>query len=104
MVAFDDYNWSNLLMRTKFLKENAAQVDEEARGVRAPVTARGMYWRLACVAGVTEATVRDLAECAIVAPDQSERLEAARELLSQAESLLRECYDTAPSRPPTDAT
>lgn len=85
-----EYLLDNLRLRTKFLKENAEQVDEAAQDGRAP----GLYWRLCTLAGMTEATVRDLRPCAMVTDAQRERLGQVQDKLAEAEQLLRECYDT----------
>lgn len=87
------YDLDQLRMRTRFVKENAAEVDEAARGEMGRATAVHLYWRLTCLASITEATVRDLAECEMVTTEQAKRLDRVRDHLSDAEDLLRECYD-----------
>lgn len=101
-LSHAEYDWSNLCMRTKFLRETAAEVDQTARGDLGPVTAKAMYWRLHALAGIAEATMRDLGECAMVTAEQRKRVEQARAKFSEAEDLLRECYEAEPSGTATD--
>lgn len=86
----DEFALGNLRLRTKFLKENATEVDEAARSEG---TAVAMYWRLSALAGIAGATARDLAECSMVTGEHRDRVLQAQSKFEEADKLLRECYE-----------